>query len=72
MASRISPDPSLVSIIRKKLNFNSPTRRVLTTAIQLFALLISDDMVVTIKDVSKKIKPAKNPEYVPRKYCKYR
>ncbi|XP_044016608.1 von Willebrand factor A domain-containing protein 8 isoform X2 [Aphidius gifuensis] len=28
----------------------------------------SDDITVTISDISKKIKPAQHPEYVPRKY----
>lgn len=27
--------------------------------------------VVTIGDVSKEVKPGSNPEYVPRKYCKF-
>lgn len=30
----------------------------------------TDDTVVTIGDVSKQVKPAQNPEYIPRKYCK--
>lgn len=32
-------------------------------------LFISGNVIVTINDVSKEIKPAQQPEYIPRKYC---
>ncbi|KAL0111986.1 hypothetical protein PUN28_013309 [Cardiocondyla obscurior] len=34
----------------------------------LFVRCRSENIVVTIADVSKEVRPAKNPEYVPRKY----
>lgn len=33
-------------------------------------IFITDNALVTIGNVSKEVKSPKNPEYVPRKYCK--
>ena len=34
-------------------------------------ILVSGDYHVTIGDVTKEVKPARNPQFVPCKYCKY-